>query len=122
MIVKITIFLFSVVLFCVDIYLVFGIWFRGKRGTYLNLFFTMGMTLSIWALLNGINILLSEELYIQLYPFVMIFVCILPHVMLRYLLYFTESRFAQSRLIASILTILPALDLLILSGYRVNSA
>jgi len=114
MIVKITVFLFSVALFYVDIYLVFGIWFRGKRGTYLNLFFTMGMTLSIWALLNGINILLSEELYIQLYPVVMIFVCILPHVMLRYLLYFTESRFAQSRLTARILTILPALDLLIL--------
>ena len=111
---KIIVFLVSILCFSILIYIVGGIWFRGKRGTYLRLFFTMGLIHSFWVLFNGINLLLSEELYQQIYPFVMIAACILPHVMLRYMLYFTESRYAQSRLVTWILTILPVLDVMLL--------
>jgi len=74
----------------------------------------MGLLNSFWALFNGINVLLSEELYREVYPYVMIIMGILPHVMLRYILYFTESKYAKSRLIKWILTILPAFDVLLL--------
>lgn len=108
---KITFFLVSLVAFFVLVYLVCGIWFRGKRGTYLKLFFALGMMHSIWTLFNGINVLLVEELYHQIYPYVMVFACIIPHVMLLYMLHFTGSKYAQSRLISVILTILPIVDI-----------
>ena len=112
--VKITIYFVSILLFSILMYMVAGIWFRGKRSKYLNLFFVMGCLFSLWTLTNGTNVLVSEEIYIKLYPINMMFISILPSVMLRYMLYFTESKYAPSRVIARILTIFPALDILLL--------
>ena len=112
--VKIMIYFASILLFFVLMYMVAGIWFRGKRSTYLNLFFVMGFLFSLWTLTNGTNVLVSEEIYIKLYPINMMFISVLPSVMLRYMLYFTESKHASSRAIAWILTIFPAMDILLL--------
>ena len=100
----------SVALFYVDAYLVFGIWFHGKRNTYLRTFFTLGLAISTWALFNGIGILLSEEIYQVMYPFYFVLVCVLSPLFLIYILHFTGSRFADSRLIKTILFIIGAVD------------
>jgi len=111
---KIIIYLVSILLFIVLFYIVSSIWFRGKRNAYLKLFFVMGLLLSLWSLTNGTNVLLSEDFYIQLYPINMMFICIIPSILLRYMLYFTESKYASSRAITWIFTILPVLDVLLL--------
>jgi len=112
---NIIIYLISILLFIVLFYIVSSIWFRGKRNTYLKLFFVMGSLLSLWSLTNGTNVLLSKDVYIKLYPINMMFICIIPSVMLRYILYFTESKYASSRAVTWILTILPAFDVLLLA-------
>jgi len=111
---KIIIYLISILLFIVLFYIVSSIWFRGKRDAYLKLFFVMGLLLSLWSLTNGTNVLLSEDFYIQLYPINMMFICIIPSILLRYMLYFTESKYASSRAITWIFTILPVFDVLLL--------
>ena len=111
---KIIIYLVSILLFIVLFYIVSSIWFRGKRNAYLKLFFVMGLLLSLWSLTNGTNVLLSEDFYIQLYPINMMFICIIPSILLRYMLYFTESKYASSRAITWIFTILPVFDVLLL--------
>ena len=111
---RIIFFLLSMVLFCVDFYLICSIWFRGKHNTYLKMFFLMGMSVSIWALCNGINVLLSEELYQQFYPIVMLGLCVLSPAMMFYLLHFTESRWANSRRLMLLVAIPSAVDCLVL--------
>jgi len=114
MVLQLAIFFASVLLFSCLIYMVGSIWFRGKRSTYLKLFFAMGLMYSFWALFNGINVLLSEELYRIVYPIVLIMACFLPAVWLRYMLHFTESKYAEKRWVIWALTLLPAADALLL--------
>lgn len=113
MTIEILIYFGSILLFSVLLYMVGSIWFRGKRSTYLNLFFAMGLLFSLWTLTNGTNVLVSEEVYIQLYPINMLVMTVLPSIMLRYMLYFTESKYATSRVIIWIFYILPAIDFLL---------
>ena len=109
------IFLFlSVALFYVDAFLVFGIWFRGKRNAYLKTFFTIGMSISTWALFNGIGALLNEELYQRIYPYYFVLVCVISPTFLFYILHFTESRLARSRVLIAVMVALAAVDVVAL--------
>ena len=114
MVLQLIIFFASILLFSCLIYMLGSIWFRGKRSTYLKLFFLMGVMYSFWALFNGINVLLSEELYRMVYPVVLTMGCFLPSIWLRYMLYFVESKYAERRWVVWTLTILPTLDALLL--------
>ena len=87
----------SIALFYIDAFLVFGIWFRGKRNTYLKTFFAMGLIVSAWALFNGFSVLLSEEVYQILYPRFFILGCVISPCFMLYILHFTESGLARSR-------------------------
>ena len=111
---KIIFLVLSVILFYIDAFLVFGVWFRGKRNAYLKTFFAIGLIISTWALFNGICTLLSEELYQQIYPYYFILGCIISPVFLLYILHFTESRLARSRVLIAIITITAAADVLVL--------
>ena len=112
--IKIIFFFLSVTFFYIEGYLIFGIWFRGKRSAYLKIFFVMGLMFSVWALFNGISVLLSEDLYQQIYPYYFSVACILPSVLLLYILYFTGSRFARSRTVLAALIVISALDAFVL--------
>ncbi|MCL2084968.1 MAG: hypothetical protein FWH06_06915, partial [Oscillospiraceae bacterium] len=112
---KIAFFLLSIALFYMDGYLVFGIWFHGKRSAYLKIFFGLGLMISAWALFNGISVLLSEELYRLIYPLYFSLACFIPPLWLLYVLHFTGSRFARSRALAAVLIALATLDLLALA-------
>jgi len=106
--------LLSVILFYLDIFLVFSIWFRGKHNAYLKIFFAIGLIVSIWALSNGCLILLSPELYSMIYPYLLVLGCIIPQLFFFYILHFTESRLAHSRVLIAILCLLAAIDALAL--------
>ena len=109
------IFLFLSVILCyVVIYLVFGIWFRGKRNAYLTIFFSIGIIVSIWALFNGILGLLSDEIHLLVYPQILILGCIIPHLFLLYILNFVESKLAHSRVLITILIVAASVDVIML--------
>ncbi|MCL2797337.1 MAG: ATP-binding protein [Firmicutes bacterium] len=114
MAVKILFLFLSVALFYIDIFLVFGIWFRGKRNTYLKTFFALGLIISTWALFNGLGVLLSEEIYQQIYPYYFILGCVMGPLFSFYVLHFTQSKFARSRAVAIVLGVLVAVDILAL--------
>ena len=111
---KILFLILSVALFYFDTFLVFGIWFRGKRNTYLRIFFTLGLIISTWALFNGICVLLNDEVYQQIYPYYFILGCIMPHLFLLYILHFTQSPYAHSPVVISILCAVSAVDVAVL--------
>jgi len=112
--IKILFLILSVLLFYIDIFLVFGIWFRGKRNTYLKTFFALGLIISTWALFNGIGALLSEEIYQQIYPYYFILGCIISPLFLLYILHFSQSKFARSRVLVAVLTVMVAVDIVML--------
>jgi len=99
---KILFLFLSVVLFYTVIFLVFGIWFRGKQNAYLKIFTAGGIILSTWALFNGIFVLFSEDLYTLIYPYYLILACIVPALLMIYILHFTGSRLARSRVLITI--------------------
>ena len=111
---KILFLFLSVALFYFDVFLVFGIWYRGKRNAYLKTFFAVGLVVSTWALFNGIGVLLSEELYRMIYPHYFILGCIIPALFLLYILHFTSSRLARSRILIAVLALLSSVDILVL--------
>ena len=106
--------LLSVAFTYVGTYLVYRIWFHGKRNTYLKIFFAMGLVVSVWALFNGILPLLSEELYEQIYPYYLLIGCVIPTLFLPYVLHFTESGLARSRKLITALIVVAAVDVLVL--------
>jgi len=109
------VFLFlSIILFYVVIYLVLGIWFRGKRNAYLKAFLAIGLIISFWALFNGIVALLPENTYREIYPHYLILGCITPQLLLYYILHFTGSRLARSRVLISILIATAVVDIVVL--------
>ena len=103
MITTLIFYLVSVLFFLVMFYLVCSVWFRGKRSAYLKLFFIMGLMLSFWTLTNGINVLVDEQTYEYVYPVSMLVMCSLGPVLLWYMLYFTESKLASSKIVAYVL-------------------
>ena len=98
----------------IDTYLVYRIWFRGKHNTYLKIFFTMGLIMSVWALFNGILPLLSEEVFAQISPYYLLIGCVIPALFLMYILHFTESKLANSRKLVTVLIVLAAIDVIVL--------
>ena len=119
---KIPIFLFSLLAFAVLIYMVFSVWFTGKRTEYLRLFFALGLTASFWVLINGINIILPPDQFARLYTLQMVPVCLAPPLLLLYILHFTESRYAGNRIITSILLTTLSIDLIFLFTNPIHGA
>ena len=111
---KILFIFMSVILFYIVVFLVFGIWFRGKRNTYLRIFVAIGLIVSTWALFNGISVLLSEEIYQLIYPYYLVLGCIIPSLFFLYILHFTENRLARSRVLITILVVAVAVDVAVL--------
>lgn len=110
----IIIYIISVVLFVFFVVIVSRIWAKGKPSTYLNLFFALGLMYALWTLTNGTNVLLSPSQYEVFYPISLLTVCIIPSVMLRYLMYFTKNKFAASKVIKWIFTIIPIIDIILI--------
>ncbi|MCL2125115.1 MAG: ATP-binding protein [Oscillospiraceae bacterium] len=111
---KIVFLFLSVALFYIDAFLVFGIWYRGKRNNYLKIFFLIGLIISTWALFNGIFVLLTDALYKAIYPYYFVLGCIIIPLFFIYMMHFTESRLAQSKKLTAALCIAALVDVLAL--------
>jgi len=108
------VFFASLAMVCGFVYILTGIWFRGKKSTYLKLFFLMGIMYSLWALFNGIGQIVDQNIFEALYVAIMTLICYIPAVMLAYVLYFTESRFAGKKWVGWLLAIATTVDAVIL--------
>ena len=104
----------SMLLFFVLIFTVFGIWFRGKHNAYLNTFFILGIVIAIYALFNGFSAILSDEVFQEIYPYFFILGCFMSPLFCLYMLHFTESKLARSRLMFAVLATVAAADLIAL--------
>ena len=114
MVVTILVFGLSLLLFCTFIYLISDLWFRGKRSFSLKIFSALGLLYSFWVLFNGINILLNAEQRAVIYPYIIqTIVCIVPPVLLTYILQFTESKMAKYKWLLRVLFVLTVLDILV---------
>ncbi|MCL2705277.1 MAG: bacteriohemerythrin [Spirochaetaceae bacterium] len=112
---KLIVFVLSLLLFCGFMYIVSSLWFRGKRNHKLKIFFVLGLLFSFWVLANGINILLSEELFAIVNIFLpQTLLSIVPPVLLIYILYFIESKYAGKKWVLRILVVATIIDLLLL--------
>ena len=115
MAVKLFVYALSLLLFCVFVYIIGSLWFRGKRNRMLISFSALGLLYSFWVLSNGINVLLSHELFTTVNPYLpQTLVCVVPAVLLIYVLQFTESGFARKRWVLRLLFALILFDLLLL--------
>ena len=113
MAVKLIVFGLSLLVFCVFMYIVTRLWFQGKRNFHLKIFSALGVLYSIWVLLNGINVLLTLEMRAMVYPLVQTVVCIVPPVLLIYVLNFTGLKVEKYLLPLRIMIVLMLADLLI---------
>ena len=103
----------SLLLFCVFLYMIADLWFRGKRNFGLRIFSALGVLYSLWVLFNGINILINEEQRIIIYPYlIQTTVSIVPLVLLVYIMHFTGSNIAKKPWIIRVLAAFTFLDLL----------
>jgi len=99
----------------VFIYIITSLWFRGKRNLKLKVFSALGLLYSLWVLTNGINALLSAELYAVIFPILpQTLVSVVPAVLLIYILHFTESKYAKKSWVIWVLIAMTAVDLLVL--------
>ncbi|MCL1859304.1 MAG: response regulator [Oscillospiraceae bacterium] len=112
--VKLIVFIFSLLLFCGFIYIITSLWFRGKHNIKLKIFSVLGLLYSFWVLFNGINCLINDEIHAIIYPLTQSLVCIVPAVLLVYILHFAESKYATNIWVLRILIIFTVFDLLLL--------
>ena len=114
MVVTLTVFFSSLILFCLFIYVVADLWFRAKRNFHLAIFSALGLLYSFCVLFNGLNIVLSVELRAIIYPYVMqTVVSAVPPVMLIYILHFTGCKITKYLWALKILIILTFFDILL---------
>ena len=110
---ELTAFFCSLALFGVFLYRIADLWFRGKRNFGLKIFSALGVLYSLWVLFNGMNILLSVEQRNIIYPYlIQTIVCIVPPVLLVYIMHFTGSKMAKQAWIIRALVALAFCDLL----------
>jgi len=115
MTVQLIVFSLSLLIFFGFIYMTTSLWFRGKRTRMLVVFSLLGLLCSLWVLFNGINILLSPELYVIIYP-------IMPQALINpttvvltiYILHFIGSKLAHNKLVLRVLISSAIADLLLL--------
>lgn len=104
----------SFALAAVTIYIVSRVWFAGARTRYLLIFYIMGICVALWNLFNGISAVAWGDNAITISTLAMVTVCCMACLMALYILNFTNSRFAKSKLVYWGLIALTVLDVIAL--------
>ena len=114
MIVSAIVFIVSLILFCIFIYVIANLWFRGRRNTHLKAFSLLGVLYSLLLLMNGVNILLTPELREIIYPYIIQTLgCIVPLVMLIYIIIFTGINMSKVLVLLKILGVAAFADIVL---------
>jgi len=108
------IFFLSVAISLVMIYLLGKIRDSGKRDRRMTSLYPVAIAMHGWLVLNAITIVVKPDYFEFVYNIMMVFICLVPYTSAWFFVNFSESKLVHSRLLRSILIIIPAVDLLLL--------
>lgn len=114
MLIESILFLVSLMLCGAILYVLGQLWFVDTRNRKLRSLFVLGITVSVWTLLNPISMLVAPEYSPFLITIRMITVCIIPYSLLWFFLNYSASKLAHSKIVMFFLFFVPALDILTL--------
>ncbi|MDL2229487.1 response regulator [Treponema sp. OttesenSCG-928-L16] len=107
-------FLLSLIICGIIVYILGLLWFADTRNRQLKSFFILGIVVCLWTLLNALVMVVGPEFFAFAYSLRMTMVCILPYSYLWFIVNSTGSPLAQSRPFFILLCVIPAADILAL--------
>ena len=112
MIAILAVFVVSLLICCTIAYILGLFWFSDTRNRQLHSFFTLGIEIFIWTLLNAIAMVSNQEYYPFIYTLRMVMVCIIPFGAIWFILNFIGSSLTKMLPVRVILFSLPLIDIL----------
>jgi len=114
MISELILFSLSMVVCLVIVYLLGKIRDSSRRDQRMVSFYSLSLSMLGWIIMNAFTIIMDREYFAFLTTLKMIFVCIIPYVSAWFLINFSESKLAYSRVLKFALVFIPVIDILAL--------
>ena len=96
------------------IYLIIIIWSGDTHNRRIRSFFFMCIEVLAWMMLNAVTVVINPLYFPYAYTAKIVMVCIMPFGVFWFMLNFTESKAAESRLLKAIIYIIPSLDIILM--------
>ena len=109
---EITIFSVSLIFCGIIIYILGLLWFGDTRNRQSKSFFTLGVFVTFWTLLNAVAIVSAERFFPYIYTLRITMVAIVPFSIFWFILNFARLRLVKYRVILFLIVFIPALDAL----------
>jgi len=107
-------FFLSLIVSLVMIYLLGNIRESGKRDRRMISLYSVAIALHGWLVMNAVSLVVVPDYFEFVHSVKMIFICIVPYASAWFFINFSESKLVHSRIVKSILIILPTVDILAL--------
>jgi len=112
--IQLVVFTISLVTCSVNIYFLALLWFSDKHTRQVRALFVMGIATCYWILFDTVAVIAEPYTYSFMYTLRSIMLVVAPISFLWYMLFFIRSRFANSRVVQTLLWVLPSVDVLLL--------
>jgi signal transduction histidine kinase/CheY-like chemotaxis protein len=106
------VFSISILICCTVAYILGQLWFSDMRNRQVGSFFSLGIEIFFWTLLNAITMVINYEYFPIIYTLRMILVCIIPFGVLWFVLNFTKSNLRENLFMRILIFSLPTIDIL----------
>ena len=110
--VEITIFTISLIFCSIIIYILGLLWFGDTRNRQSKSFFTLGVFVTFWTLLNAVAIVSSDRIFPYVYTLRISLVAIIPFCVFWFILNFAQVRFLKSQAFLFAIWVFPVVDAL----------
>ena len=110
--IELSIFVLSMIFCGIIIYILGLLWFGDTRNRQSRSFFTLGVFVTFWTLLNAISVISDNRFFLFIYTFRMCMVSIVPFSVFWFILNFSQSKILKFKFILPIVYIFPTLDVL----------
>jgi len=107
-------FSFSTIITLVTVYLLGKIRDSGSSDRRMRSFYSLVIAMLGWQVLNAITVVMDRNYFAFITTVEMVFVCIIPYASTWFLLNFTRSHLANSRILRYALVLIPTLDIMAL--------
>ncbi|MCL2067282.1 MAG: ATP-binding protein [Treponema sp.] len=108
------VFIISLLICCAVAYILGLFWFSDMRNRQLRGFFSLGIGVFIWTLLNAITMISSYEYFPVIYTIRMVMVCIIPFGVTWFIFNFIQLPLRNMRFVRILLFALPLIDIICL--------
>ena len=110
--IELGLFTISLIFSGIIIYILGLLWFGDTRNRQSKSFFTLGVFVTLWTLLNAIAVISAERFFPYMYSLRITLVAIVPFCVFWFILNFARVRFLQFRYALLIIWFFPVLDAL----------